>query len=260
MIQLLTTKSEKNCKSSCTIGTRRNFTLTLLSQFNGNFTSLQHPENKGWKRMGRIWQNVYIADFADQFIKELRTLGFHQQLVQPRHPTCWECKSLSEIDATAHSAGQHVENACTARNSGNFVSTDLLLCIHLSSIVTVMYFLSQLNFPYLELQQVFSNSVVQGLRFYLSHDPSGPLKGCEETMEFCKRMNDMFDALNRKTPNEGLTPGNKDFKVIIILSFNACCLHFRNFFYSNCTNLIGRYYKSVLNGSMIGKWLHKKGK
>ncbi|XP_071634247.1 uncharacterized protein [Temnothorax longispinosus] len=54
--------------------------------------------------------------------------------------------------------------------------------------------------------QVFSNSVVQGLHFYLRYNPEGPLKGCEETIGFCKRMNDMFDALNRKTPNEGLTP------------------------------------------------------
>lgn len=61
--------------------------------------------------------------------------------------------------------------------------------------------------------QIFSNSVVQGLNFYLSYNPEGPLKRCEDTSRFCKIINDMFDALNRKTPNQGVTPESNDFKV-----------------------------------------------
>ncbi|XP_036146648.1 uncharacterized protein LOC118646884 [Monomorium pharaonis] len=61
--------------------------------------------------------------------------------------------------------------------------------------------------------QIFSNSVADGLAFYLSHGCEG-LSGCEETISFCKRMNDMFDAMNRKSPNQGLTPHCKDFKIL----------------------------------------------
>ncbi|XP_043283154.1 uncharacterized protein [Venturia canescens] len=61
--------------------------------------------------------------------------------------------------------------------------------------------------------QIFSNSVAQGLAFYASQKFEA-LADCEETIAFCKRLNDTFDALNRKTPNEGLTPQSPDFKVL----------------------------------------------
>ncbi|KMQ84713.1 hypothetical protein RF55_17264 [Lasius niger] len=61
--------------------------------------------------------------------------------------------------------------------------------------------------------QIFSNSVADGLAFYLSHKCEG-FSGCEETISFCKRFNDMFDAMNRKSPNQGLTPNSNDFKVL----------------------------------------------
>lgn len=59
---------------------------------------------------------------------------------------------------------------------------------------------------------MFSNSVAQGLAFYLSHGCK-ELSECEQTIEFCKRLNAMFDALNRKSPNQGLTPETNDFKI-----------------------------------------------
>ena len=37
--------------------------------------------------------------------------------------------------------------------------------------------------------------------------------GCEAIVEFCLMIDSMFDALNRKHPNEGLTPGSADYKV-----------------------------------------------
>lgn len=52
------------------------------------------------------------------------------------------------------------------------------------------------------------------MNFYL-HRNEEIMKGCEETRDFCKFVNDMFDALNRKQPNEGLTPMSPDFEVNI---------------------------------------------
>lgn len=69
--------------------------------------------------------------------------------------------------------------------------------------------------------QIFSNSVAQGLAFYLSQKVES-LAGCEDTIQFCTQINAMFDALNRKSPNEGLTPTTKDFKVN-----NLCVLNSR---------------------------------
>ncbi|CAL1672102.1 unnamed protein product [Lasius platythorax] len=61
--------------------------------------------------------------------------------------------------------------------------------------------------------QLFSNSIVHGLKFHKARHVSG-LEDCNATINFCQRFNDLFDALNRKTPNEGLTPSGNDFKVL----------------------------------------------
>lgn len=39
------------------------------------------------------------------------------------------------------------------------------------------------------------------------------MKGYEETAKFSKLINDIFDALNRKVPNEGVTPDTQDYEV-----------------------------------------------
>lgn len=51
-----------------------------------------------------------------------------------------------------------------------------------------------------------------GFQFYSRYYPEA-LRGYEETAKFCKKINDMFDALNRKIPNQGLVPDNDDFKI-----------------------------------------------
>lgn len=63
--------------------------------------------------------------------------------------------------------------------------------------------------------QIFSNSVANGLQLYVSQKCQ-ELKGCEATIEFCKRMNDLFDALNRKVPNQGVTSNSYDFQVNVL--------------------------------------------
>lgn len=62
------------------------------------------------------------------------------------------------------------------------------------------------------VEQIFSNSVANGFQFYSRYYPEA-LRGYEETAKFCKKINNMFDALNRKIPNQGLVPDNDDFKV-----------------------------------------------
>jgi len=52
--------------------------------------------------------------------------------------------------------------------------------------------------------------VAHGLASYKSQG-CDELAGCEETIVFTKCMNDMFDALNRKSSNEG--PLSNNFKV-----------------------------------------------
>lgn len=57
---------------------------------------------------------------------------------------------------------------------------------------------------------MFSNSVYRGLIHFRSVPE---LNDSQATGEFCKWINDLFDALNRKEELEGVTPGNIDFKV-----------------------------------------------
>ena len=44
--------------------------------------------------------------------------------------------------------------------------------------------------------------------------------GCEATAEFCLMIDSMFDAIIRKHPNEGLSPGSADYKVSWIIYSN----------------------------------------
>ncbi|KAH6945673.1 hypothetical protein HPB50_009587 [Hyalomma asiaticum] len=62
--------------------------------------------------------------------------------------------------------------------------------------------------------QIFSRTVAKGLQFY-ARLGAPRLYDVEPTVEFTLLLNDMFDALNRRFPAEGLTPGCKDFDVLI---------------------------------------------
>jgi len=54
--------------------------------------------------------------------------------------------------------------------------------------------------------------VANGLRFYKSYNKLG-FGDSEATANVCDTFNNLFDALNRKFPLEGLRLDNKDFKV-----------------------------------------------
>ncbi|XP_051159622.1 uncharacterized protein LOC127285741 [Leptopilina boulardi] len=77
--------------------------------------------------------------------------------------------------------------------------------------------------------QIFSDSVAKGLIFYQMHQYP-QFEGCEDTANFCMKMNEMFDALNRHQPNQGLTPNSKDFKVLqnILLWLNNWEINLEN--------------------------------
>lgn len=61
--------------------------------------------------------------------------------------------------------------------------------------------------------QLFSNSVAKGIQFYARIGETR-LCNAEATVEFTLFLNNLFDALNRRFPREGLTLGCKDFLVI----------------------------------------------
>jgi len=55
------------------------------------------------------------------------------------------------------------------------------------------------------------------------------LADCDSTIKFCLRFNEIFDALNRKIPFQGVNPETNDYKVRInsnipqsMFSVNCC--------------------------------------
>lgn len=61
--------------------------------------------------------------------------------------------------------------------------------------------------------QVFSNAVADGLK-YLQEKELQAFQQCDGTIHFTRLMNDIFDALNRKLPHEGVRLDGKDFAVL----------------------------------------------
>jgi len=55
-----------------------------------------------------------------------------------------------------------------------------------------------------------------GIEFYKMKKFDG-FKNCEETVDFTRLMNNLFDALNRKFPAEGIKPNGKDLEVFYFL-------------------------------------------
>lgn len=61
--------------------------------------------------------------------------------------------------------------------------------------------------------QLFSRSVADGLKYYSSRSVAR-LYDVKATVDFTMRFNNLFDALNRNLPKEGLKPGCSDFDVL----------------------------------------------
>ncbi|KAJ3646534.1 hypothetical protein Zmor_024118 [Zophobas morio] len=62
--------------------------------------------------------------------------------------------------------------------------------------------------------QIFSKSVADGLKLYMTQG-TPRLQDCLATSQFCLKINNMFDSLNRKIPAHGVRPGSKDYYTII---------------------------------------------
>lgn len=60
--------------------------------------------------------------------------------------------------------------------------------------------------------QVFSKSVARRLRFYKAYEVR--LENSESTSDFCEKMNDMFDALNRTTIESALRLDSDDLRIL----------------------------------------------
>ncbi|KAL5237094.1 hypothetical protein ACI65C_004504 [Semiaphis heraclei] len=56
-------------------------------------------------------------------------------------------------------------------------------------------------------------SVANGMEFYKKKKIEG-FKDCEDTIKFTKMINNMFDAVNRKFPAEGIRKNSKDLEVL----------------------------------------------
>lgn len=54
--------------------------------------------------------------------------------------------------------------------------------------------------------------MADGIKFYNSKNYSG-FTECEDTIKFTHIINNLFDALNRKFPAEGIKPNSNDLEV-----------------------------------------------
>lgn len=72
-------------------------------------------------------------------------------------------------------------------------------------------------------QQVFSKSMAVGIDLY-RNKKYDCFKGSEETVEFTKTMNAMFDALNRRHKAEGIKRNSHDLEVFLCVCVCFMCL------------------------------------
>ncbi|XP_071640111.1 uncharacterized protein [Temnothorax longispinosus] len=148
----------------------------------------EHPLVEGRK--------VYVFSDTPHLMKTIRNRLYNNKVLQTHfsEPVIkWEyIEKLHDVDIKSAGPGQALY--CPKLSKNHFdLNNSLKMRVRLAV-------------------QVFSNSVAKGLRFYKGREPE--LQDCEPTANFCKWMNDMFDALNRTNPIDGVTPGNSDFEVI----------------------------------------------
>lgn len=62
-----------------------------------------------------------------------------------------------------------------------------------------------------------------GIQFYRAQECTG-LNDSLGTQEFTIKMNDMFDAMNRKFPAEGIRKNSKDLEVLFVLHVCVVCM------------------------------------
>jgi len=60
-----------------------------------------------------------------------------------------------------------------------------------------------------------------GIEFYKKKGFEG-FNGCEETVKFTNFINNMFDALNRKYPKEGIKKNSTDLQVLYVFVVHVC--------------------------------------
>lgn len=68
------------------------------------------------------------------------------------------------------------------------------------------------------VSQVFSKSMAKGIEYDGWYEKVESFKNSEQTQLFTEHLNQLFDALNRKFPAEGIKSKSNDFNVSEIIS------------------------------------------
>lgn len=66
--------------------------------------------------------------------------------------------------------------------------------------------------------------MAKAIQFYKNKNYDG-FTGCEETIIFTEKINDIFDALNRKFPAEGIKKDSHDLEVFLCVKCCMCKLY-----------------------------------
>ncbi|KAF0705158.1 THAP-type domain-containing protein, partial [Aphis craccivora] len=87
----------------------------------------------------------------------------------------------------------------------------LKICPKITNYHIVLNNLTKMKVKY--ATQIFSNSMAVGLQFYRTQNCNG-FDDSLETQLFTTKINDMFDAMNRKFPAEGIRENSKDLEIL----------------------------------------------
>lgn len=72
------------------------------------------------------------------------------------------------------------------------------------------------------IYQIFSKPMADDIKFYKDNNYAG-FNDCGETIQFTRKMNYLFDAMNRKFHAEEISPNSHNIEVSYVFIV-ACCM------------------------------------